>query len=110
MVISGDDSLALPIIKAGGYGVISVAANAFPEKFSKCVHDAMQGNIAEAEREIATMQEPIALLFKEGNPTCVKSMTSIMGVTRDEVRLPLVEGSQELRNAIKSAIDKYELR
>lgn len=110
LVLSGDDGITVELIKRGGEGVISVAANAFPEKFSKCVHDAMQGNIAEAEREIATMQEPIALLFKEGNPTGVKSMTSIMGVTRDEVRLPLVEGSQELRNAIKSAIDKYELR
>lgn len=110
LVLSGDDGITVELIKRGGEGVISVAVNAFPEKFSKCVHDAMQGNIAEAEREIATMQEPIALLFKEGNPTGVKSMTSIMGVTRDEVRLPLVEGSQELRNAIKSAIDKYELR
>lgn len=110
LVLSGDDGITVELIKRGGEGVISVAANAFPEKFTKCVHDAMQGNIAEAEAAIATMQEPIALLFKEGNPTGVKCMTSVMGVTRDEVRLPLVEGSSDLRDAIKTAIDKYELR
>lgn len=110
LVLSGDDGITVELIKRGGDGVISVAANAFPEKFTKCVHDAMQGNIAEAEAAIATMQEPIALLFKEGNPTGVKCMTSVMGVTRDEVRLPLVEGSSDLRDAIKTAIDKYELR
>ena len=110
MVLSGDDGLTVELVKRGGDGVISVAANAFVEKFCCCIHNAMEGLIDEAEKSMAAMQEPIALLFNEGNPTGVKSMTAAMGITRDEVRLPLVEGSDTLREAIKTAIAKYELR
>ena len=54
--------------------------------------------------------EPIALLFREGNPTGVKTMTAVMGLTRDEVRLPLVEGTETLREDTKNGITKYDLR
>lgn len=110
LVISGDDGITVELVKRGGMGVISVAANAFPEKFCRCIHDAMEGNFAEAENAMEQFNEPIALLFKEGNPTGVKTMTAVMGITRDEVRLPLVEGTESLRDAIKSAVEKYDLR
>ncbi len=110
LVISGDDGITVELVKRGGMGVISVAANAFPERFCKCIHDAMEGNLTEAESAMEQFNEPIALLFKEGNPTGVKAMTAAMGITRDEVRLPLVEGTESLRDAIKSAIEKYDLR
>ena len=54
--------------------------------------------------------EPIAFLFREGNPTGVKTMTAVMGLTRDEVRLPLVEGTEALREDIKIAVAKYDLK
>lgn len=110
MVISGDDGITVELVKRGGAGVISVAANAFPERFCRCVHDALEGNIPEAERAMDDFNEPIALLFKEGNPTGVKTMTAAMGITRAEVRLPLVEGSEELAESIKNAVAKYDLR
>jgi 4-hydroxy-tetrahydrodipicolinate synthase len=110
LVISGDDGITVELIKRGGAGVISVAANAFPERFCRCVHDAMEGRIEDAERAMEGFNEPIALLFKEGNPTGVKAMTAAMGITRPEVRLPLVEGTEELCSAIKSAVEKYDLR
>lgn len=109
-VISGDDGITVELIKRGGHGVISVAANAFPEMLCRCVHLAMDGEIELAEREMQEMDEPIKLLFAEGNPTGVKCMTSVMGLTRDEVRMPLVEGSDTLRDLIKKAIVKYELK
>lgn len=109
-VISGDDGITVELIKRGGHGVISVAANAFPEMLCRCVHHAMDGETELAEREMQEMDEPIKLLFAEGNPTGVKCMTSFMGLTRDEVRLPLVEGSDTLRDSIKKAIVKYELK
>lgn len=109
-VISGDDGITVELIKRGGHGVISVAANAFPEMLCRCVHHAMDGEIELAEREMQEMDGPIKLLFAEGNPTGVKCMTSVMGLTRDEVRLPLVEGSDTLRDLIKKAIVKYELK
>ena len=110
LVLSGDDGLTVELVKRGGDGVISVAANAFPEKFCRSVHDAMEGRIAEAEAQMQQMEEPINLLFKEGNPVGVKSMTATMGITDAEVRLPLVEATESLAQEIKYAIAKYELR
>ena len=110
LVISGDDGITVELIKRGGVGVISVAANAFPAKFCRCIHNAMEGNFAEAEPAMEQFAEPIALLFREGNPTGVKTMTAVMGLTRDEVRLPLVEGTETLREDTKNGITKYDLR
>ena len=110
LVISGDDGITVELIKRGGVGVISVAANAFPEKFCRCIHNAMEGNFAEAEPAMEQFAEPIALLFREGNPTGVKTMTAVMGLTRDEVRLPLVEGTETLCEDTKNGITKYDLR
>ena len=110
LVISGDDGITVERIKRGGVGVISVAANTFPERFCRCIHDAMEGNIVEAEKAMEGFTEPIALLFREGNPTGVKTMTAVMSLTRDEVRLPLVEGTETLREDIKIAVAKYDLK
>lgn len=110
VVLSGDDGITVELVKRGGNGVISVAANAFPKKFCRCIHDAMEGLLADAEAQMEGFAEPISLLFREGNPTGVKTMTAAMGLTRSEVRLPLVEGSEELMEATKSAVARYELR
>lgn len=110
LVLSGDDGLTVELVKRGGDGVISVAANTFPEKFCRCVHDAMAGRIAEAEAQMQQLEEPINLLFKEGNPVGAKSMTAAMGLTSAEVRLPLVEATEALAAEIKTAIKKYDLR
>ena len=111
LVISGDDVITLVLVKRGGVGVISVAANAFPESFCHCIHKAMEGDILGAEKQMEEQfTEPLKLIFREGNPTSVKVMTAAMGLTRDEVRLPLVEGSEELSRDIKAAIAKYDLR
>jgi 4-hydroxy-tetrahydrodipicolinate synthase len=110
LVLSGDDALTVELVKRGGNGVISVAANTFPEMFCRCVHDAMEGKIEEAEAEMRELEEPINLLFKEGNPVGAKSMTATMGLTRAEVRLPLVEATKGLVEEIKNSIEKYDLR
>lgn len=110
LVISGDDGLTVELVKRGGDGVISVAANAFPEKFCRCIHDAMNGNISDAGQAMEELIEPINLLFREGNPTGVKSMTSVMGITKAEVRLPLVEGSDSLNSDIKKAVTDKMLK
>lgn len=110
LILSGDDGITVELVKRGGKGVISVAANAFPKLFCECVHHAIEGNIEQAEEEIAKMDEPINLLFKEGNPTGVKTMTAVMGITNKEVRLPLVEGSEELHKEIEKVVERYQLR
>ena len=110
LVLSGDDGITVELIKHGGNGVISVAANAFPERFCHCVHEAMKGNIAQAEELMEEFTEPIKLLFREGNPTGVKTMTAAMGLTRSEVRLPLVEGSDALMSDTMKSVKSHNLR
>ena len=110
LVLSGDDGLTVELIKRGGDGVISVAANTFPKRFCGCIHKAMAGNIAEAEAEMKEMDESINLLFKEGIPVGAKAMTAAMGITSSEVRLPLVEATNSLSEEIKTAIQRYDLR
>jgi 4-hydroxy-tetrahydrodipicolinate synthase len=111
LVISGDDGITVELIKRGGVGVISVAANAFPETFCHCIHKAMDGDIESAEKQMAEQfTEPLTLIFREGNPTSIKVMTEAMGLTRRDVRLPLVEGSEALVADIKSAIERYDLK
>ncbi|MBO5889875.1 MAG: 4-hydroxy-tetrahydrodipicolinate synthase [Alistipes sp.] len=110
VVLSGDDGLTVELIKRGGDGVISVAANAFVQRFCGCIHNAMAGDIAVAEEDMEQMLKPIDLLFKEGNPTSVKVMTNLMGLTTTEVRLPLVEGTKSLTEEMKETIEKYNLR
>ena len=110
LVLSGDDGLTVELIKRGGEGVISVAANAFTERFCGCVHDAMAGKTRDAEAQMEKLLKPIDLLFKEGNPTSVKVMTNLMGLTTAEVRLPLVEGTKDLTEQMRKAIAEYNLR
>lgn len=110
LVLSGDDGLTVELVKRGGNGVISVAANTFPEKFCHCIHNAMEGKIAEAEAEIAEMDEAINLLFKEGNPVGAKAMVEVMGLADAEVRLPLVKATDALKEEIKTAVERYDLR
>ena len=110
LVISGDDGITVELVKRGGDGVISVAANGFAEVFCACIHEAMAGNIAEAETTLKSLQEPIDLLFKEGNPTGIKTMTHAMGITLSEVRLPLVEGSEALHAEMVRVIKEKNLR
>ena len=110
LVISGDDGITVELVKRGGDGVISVAANGFAEVFCACIHEAMAGNITEAETTLKSLQEPIDLLFKEGNPTGIKTMTHAMGITLSEVRLPLVEGSEALHAEMVRVIKEKNLR
>ena len=110
LVISGDDGITVELIKRGGEGVISVAANGFPKEFCNCIHEAMDGKIDSAAATLKSLQEPIDLLFREGNPTGIKGMTHAMGLTRSEVRLPLVEASQTLMADMSRIIEAKSLR
>ena len=67
-VISGDDSLTLPLISLGATGVISVVANAIPLDFSTMVKEALEGNYQLAKKIHFSLLELIGALFTEGNP------------------------------------------
>ena len=105
-VISGDDMLTIPVVAAGGSGVISVLGNAFPSQCSEIVNHALKGNFKSAREIQFRFIEMIELLFAEGNPSGVKEILNIMGICQNTVRLPLVTVSKNLHNRIQKAIEE----
>lgn len=109
LVLSGDDAMTLPLMRRGGDGVISVAANAFPRRFMHCVNLARKGAFEQAEAEFRALEEAVRALFEEGNPVGVKCALSVMGMIGDTMRLPLVKGTPALRAKFEKLIAEYDL-
>jgi 4-hydroxy-tetrahydrodipicolinate synthase len=99
-ILSGDDALTMPLIAAGADGVISVVANAFPEKFSNMVHASLAGNLAEARKEHYDLLPITKMFFEEGNPGGVKVALNVRGIMQENMRLPLMPVSNNLRTRI----------
>jgi 4-hydroxy-tetrahydrodipicolinate synthase len=101
LVISGDDMLALPMVLAGGAGVISVMAQGYPSEFSKMLSLGKEGKVKEAFTVQYLLMEGIDLIFKEGNPSGIKAVFEFKNLCESSVRLPLVEASSTLKSALK---------
>ena len=99
-LLSGDDAITLPLIAAGADGVISVVANAFPEKFSKMVHASMEGDLDKARKEHYDLLPITKMFFEEGNPGGVKVALAVRGIMEENMRLPLFPVSDGLRDRI----------
>lgn len=108
-IISGDDSLAIPVIEAGGEGVISVAANAFPEHFSKMLKAAFDGNKELSYSMWEQTRSSVKMLFAEGNPPGVKAALAVKGVVENNLRLPLVPVTNALYREIAEEIKEKGL-
>jgi 4-hydroxy-tetrahydrodipicolinate synthase len=105
-LLSGDDAITLPLIAAGADGVISVVANAFPEKFSKMVKSALQGDFAVSRKEHYDLLPVTKMFFEEGNPGGVKVALNKRGLMQEFMRLPLFPVSEGLRSRISIETDK----
>jgi 4-hydroxy-tetrahydrodipicolinate synthase len=105
-VISGDDMLAIPVIAAGGSGVISVLGNAFPAACSELVNNAIKNNYKSAREIHFKYLEIIDLLFTEGNPAGVKAMMSVLNICQNYLRLPLVPVSRSTMLRIQKAVEE----
>ena len=103
-VLSGDDSLTLPMIFMGAEGVISVQAMAQPKEFSEMVRQGLFGNIEKARELHYPQLEVIDHLFAEGNPAGVKACLNIKGVCEEHVRLPLTCISRTRYNQLKDLL------
>jgi len=99
-VLSGDDALTMPLIAAGADGVISVVANAFPEKFSNMVHSSMEGDLDTARKEHYDLLSITRMFFEEGNPGGVKVALAVRGIMEENMRMPLFPVSDGLRARI----------
>lgn len=105
-VISGDDMLTIPVIAAGGIGVISVLANAFPAACAELAGHALKNNFKSAREIQFRYLNLIELLFTEGNPAGVKAMLSVLNVCLNNLRLPLVPVSRATMTRIQKSIEE----
>ncbi len=110
LTISGDDSLALPIMQAGGVGVISVAANAFPRYFADLIGEQARGGSRANDEKFERIRPTVKMLFAEGNPSGVKAALTVKGVVRNNLRLPLVPVSDELYESLRESIEREGFR
>jgi 4-hydroxy-tetrahydrodipicolinate synthase len=100
LLISGDDLLTLPMISFGAVGVISVLANAFPEKFSNMIRLGLDNKFTEASDLLFDFVDINSMMYEEGNPVGVKALLERFGVCSPAVRLPLVEASAGLKEKL----------
>ena len=101
-VLSGDDNLTMPLIAAGADGVISVVANAFPERFSQMVHASMAGQLDLAKAAHYDLFNVTKMFFEEGNPGGVKVALAARGLMQETMRMPLYPVSEALRTRIQA--------
>ncbi len=100
LVLSGDDLLTSDIIELGGSGVISVLANGFPVEFYQIAKLALAGDIEGAKKVTSTFEAINSFMYSESNPVGVKEVLRQKGVCGNNVRLPLVPASEELKAQI----------
>ncbi|MFH1664927.1 MAG: 4-hydroxy-tetrahydrodipicolinate synthase [Candidatus Omnitrophota bacterium] len=108
-VMSGDDSMTLPFMSVGAKGVVSVAANIIPDKIHDLVREYSDGHEAESRRIHYEITALCQVLFIETNPIPVKTALSMMGMVREEWRLPLCEMAPENRAKLRQVLEKYKL-
>jgi 4-hydroxy-tetrahydrodipicolinate synthase len=103
-VVSGDDSLTLPLMAVGGRGVISVLANFLPREVAELTHAALDGD-AKRARELHQRLFPICrAMFIETNPIPVKEAMAMLGMIRAEWRLPMCPMTDANRERLRKVL------
>lgn len=103
-VLSGDDSLTLPILSVGGRGVIAVVSNLVPQQMRALVDSFLRGE-AESAREIHYQLLPLMrAMGLETNPIPVKAALALMDKVSQEIRLPLTQLRQENQKKLRSVL------
>jgi len=96
LVISGDDMITLPMVLAGGAGVISVIGEGFPKEFSEMVRLGLQRKVDEAYKLHYLLADSIDMIFEQGNPGGIKEVFKTLGLSENTMRLPLVNVNEDL--------------
>lgn len=108
-VLSGDDGLTLPLIAAGGDGIISVASNMIPALMHELAQAGLDGDFKKA-REIHYRLAPFFKAeFCDGNPSSIKYAMNVKGMPAGSLRLPLVEVTDAAKKQIEDAIEECKL-
>lgn len=106
LVISGDDMIALPVVLAGGSGVISVIGQGFPKEFSEMIRLGLNRKVDDAFKLQYLLADCIDMIFEQGNPAGIKEVFSILGITENVVRLPLVTVDESLSGRLNLFVKK----
>ena len=109
LVLSGDDSLTLPVMAMGGEGIISVASNLIPAEMSQMVDLALSGKLEEARKIHYRYLNLMQLNFIETSPIPVKYALSRMGKLEEVYRLPLCPISDTSKNVMDQELDRLNL-
>ena len=108
LVISGEDKLALPLVLAGGDGVISVIGQGLPKAFSGMIRLGLNGESRKAFSIFYELTESIDLIFSEGNPSGIKCMLESLKISESFVRLPLVSVTNDLQQKINTFVTDFK--
>lgn len=106
LVISGDDMVTLPMVLAGGAGVISVIGEGFPKEFSTMVRLGLERKVEEAYQLHYLLADVIDMIFEQGNPGGIKEVFKSLGITENYMRLPLVNVNEDLASRIQKFVAK----
>ena len=107
IILSGDDSLTLPMMALGAKGVISVANNILPREVKQLTEYALQGNFEDARKLHYYLLDLFKVLFIETNPIPVKTACWMMGMCEKEFRLPLCGMKPENEKKLEEVLRKY---
>jgi len=108
-LISGDDSLTLPVLSIGGIGVISVVANIVPADVAGLVAAFAKGDFKKAEELHYKLLPLIKAVFLETNPIPVKTAMGLLGMCDPGLRLPMCSMSEDNLGKLKKALKDYGL-
>lgn len=103
-VMSGDDSLTLPMMSVGACGVISVASNIIPAEMAALVNSCLKGDFAKALELHRKYYKLFKHLFIESNPIPVKAAMAMLGWIEEEYRLPLCQMSPANREILEKTL------
>lgn len=106
LVISGDDMIALPIVLAGGAGVISVIGQGFPKEFSEMIRLGLNRKVDDAYKLQYLLSNCIDMIFEQGNPAGIKEVFKILGIAENVLRLPLVSVDESLSQRLGLFVKK----
>ncbi|MBA4386541.1 MAG: 4-hydroxy-tetrahydrodipicolinate synthase [Verrucomicrobia bacterium] len=108
-VLSGDDSLTLPMMSVGAVGVISVASNVAPKQVATLVNLALKGKWTEARKLHLKLYRLFTDMFIDTNPIPVKAAMAMMGLIDEVYRLPLCETTEANKRQIKECLKELKL-
>jgi 4-hydroxy-tetrahydrodipicolinate synthase len=106
-ILSGDDSLTLPMIALGARGAISAVANVAPREIASITDAALAGRWEDARRAHFALLPLMRACFLESNPIPIKAALSMLGLCRDELRLPLLPMTAAARAQLRTALADF---